>query len=69
MAIYETGIETSETLGSGSQFSNVFTTKSEQEALRAFHTGERNYLNRITVTSESITVEQWNPRERCWQSK
>lgn len=65
---YETGIETPEILGSGSQFSSIVTTKNEEEAMRAYRTGGRNYLYRITHNpGEPRIVEWWNEWEKCWR--
>lgn len=65
---YETGIETPEILGSGSQFSNVVTTANEEEAFRAYRTGGRNYLYRIThVPGKHHVIEWWSEWEKCWR--
>ena len=61
---YETGIESPEVLGSGSSFSNVVKTTSEDEAFQAYRMGGRNYLWRVTLDTEaSRKVEQWNTEQ------
>ena len=68
MVVYEAGIETPEILGSGSQFSNVLTTTNEQEAMKAYRTGGRNYLYRITRNPGGIhIIEWWSEWEKCWR--
>lgn len=65
---YETGIEIPEILGSGSQFSSVVTTTNEEDAFRAYRTGGRNYLYRIThTTGEPRVIEWWSEWEKCWR--
>lgn len=41
---YETGIMEPEILGSGSNYSNIFRTKNEEEAIEQYHNEGRNYL-------------------------
>lgn len=66
---FETGIEEPEILGSGSRFTSVVTTTSEEEALRAYRTGGRNYLYRITyATGKPRVIERWNEDDKCWKS-
>lgn len=65
---YETGVETSEILGSGSQFSNIVITVDEAEAMRAYHNGNRNYLYRITHNpGQPRMIEWWSEWEKCWR--
>lgn len=65
---YETGVETPEIFGSGSQFSNIMRTASEEDAFRAYYTGGRNYLCKITFCPDKHRViEWWNEREKCWR--
>lgn len=66
---YETGIETSEILGSGSSFSSVITTSDESKALQAYRSGNRNYLLRITYSVDgSRKVERWDKEQECWRA-
>lgn len=66
--VYETGIETPEILGSGSQFSSVVTTANKEDAFRAYHTGGRNYLYRITdCPGKPRVIEWWSEWEKCWR--
>ena len=65
---YETGIEIPEILGSGSQVSNIMTTANEEEAFRAYHIGDRNYLYRIThCPGKPRIIEWWSEWEKCWR--
>ena len=65
---YETGIETPEILGSGSQFSSVVTTTNEEDAFHAYRTGGRNYLYRIThCPDKPRVIEWWSEWEKCWR--
>lgn len=65
---YETGIETPEILGSGSQFSNIVTTRSEEAAFKAYKEGNRNYLYKITHNPGAPrVVEWWSDWEQCWR--
>ena len=65
---YETSIETSEILGSGSQFSSVVTTTDKEGAVNAYRTGGRNYLHRITLNpGKPRIVEWWSEWEKCWR--
>lgn len=66
---YETGIETPEILGSGSQVSNIMTTANEEDAFRAYYTGNRNYLYRITHhPGKPRVIEWWSEWEKCWRT-
>lgn len=66
---YETGVESLEILGSGRQISNVVTTTNEEDAFRAYHTGGRNYLYRITHHPGSPrAIEWWSEWEKCWRT-
>ena len=64
---FETGIERPEILGSGSQRSNVVSTTDEDEAMRLFKTGGRNYLIKITDTKTKHIVEEWDDKLQKWR--
>ena len=68
MAIYETSIEIPAVLGFGSQCVNIYVTKSEQEAIVAYHTGGRNYLRRISTSNGRLLTERWDESEQNWRS-
>ena len=59
---YETGRETLEILGSGSQYSNLFYTSSEVEAIAAFMDPNgpyRNYLMRRRYVQGHEETQYW----------
>ena len=61
---YETGIESPEVLGSGSSFSNVMKTTSEDEAFLLYRKGGRNYLWRVTLGAGAPRkIEQWDSEQ------
>ena len=66
---YETGIEESEILGSGSSFSSVITTPDESEAFQAYRSGGRNYLLRATYSIDRPRmIERWDKEQECWRT-
>ena len=67
--IYETGVETPEIFGSGSSFSSVITTTDENEAFRAYRSGNRNYLLRVTYSIDRPRmIERWDKEQKCWRT-
>lgn len=64
---FETGVERPEILGSGSQRSNVVSTTDEDEAMRLFKTGGRNYLIKITDTKTKHIIEEWDDKSQKWR--
>lgn len=66
--IYETGIETPEILASGSSFSNVITTSDADKAFKAYRSGGRNYLRRISFgVNKPRKTEWWDEEWKCWR--
>ena len=58
--IYETGIESTEILGSGSSFSSVATISNEEDAKEAYKRGGRNYLLRYKYDNTRRIIQHWN---------
>lgn len=65
---YEVGIETPEVLGSGSSYSNVLQTKSEEEAFQLLQQG-RNYLVRYARENGKLVVDEFDPVLKTWNRK
>ena len=65
---YETGIETLDVSDHGSRFFIVLTTKSEDEAFKAYKEENRNYLYKITHSPGAPRIiEWWSEWEQCWR--
>ena len=65
---YEVGIETPEILGSGSTYSNVVQTKSEEEAFQLLQRG-RNYLARYAKENGRLIVDEYDSTLKTWNRK
>ena len=64
---YETGIESTEILGSGSSFSSVATISNEDDAKEAYKKGGRNYLLRYKYDNVRRIIQYWNGSN--WESQ
>ena len=64
--IYETGIESTEILGSGSSFSSVATISNEDDAKEAYKKGGRNYLLRYKYDNTRRIIQYCNGSN--WES-
>lgn len=68
MWIYETGVETPEVLGSGSNFSSVITTSDKDKAFTAFAENGRNYLIRYRKEEgRKVDMEEYWPDSKLWK--
>ena len=67
MLLYETGIEHAEVLGSESTRENVFSSRDEAEAFKAFRLGGRNYLSRTVKRDEGIYTEYYDGYTKSWK--
>ena len=65
--LYETGIEHAEVLGSESTRENVFSSRDEAEAFKAFRLGGRNYLSRTVKRDEGIYTEYYDGYTKSWK--
>lgn len=66
--IYETGDEYPEVMGSGSDYRNVKRFSDEAKARQEYEEHRRDYLHRITYSSEgaSPTVACWDSVNKRW---